>query len=241
MKQKFFFIYPPTDCKSLVLFNGILNSTIGIGKITKFIRDITYLNTRSLDIFIGLILGDAYFKRSSEKHNIRIGFKQSIINFPFMWDVFMQLSHYCSSVPRFELAKIKNKTYGQIILETRAYPVLHNLYDLFVINGRKSIHPDLFFYLSPRSLAYWIMCDGVSAQYGLTICTDCFTLKEVIILMNILKIKYNLNSSIHTSNGKPRIYIKAESMKELRILVEPYILLFSKYKLYKGKRFTLKV
>ena len=47
------------------------------------------------------------------------------------------------------------------------------------------------------------MSDGVSNQYGLTICTDCFTIKDVVILMNILKIRYDLNCSIHYLNKKP--------------------------------------
>ena len=60
-----------------------MNSTLGLGKITKFIRDLTYLNNQSLDVLIGILLGDAYIKLSPRNINPRIGFKQSIINFPF--------------------------------------------------------------------------------------------------------------------------------------------------------------
>jgi hypothetical protein len=80
------------------------------------------------------------------------------------------------------------------------------------------------------------MSDGTSNQYGLTICTDAFTIKEVILLINILKIRYGLNCSLHYLNKRPRIYIKAESINKLRIIIEPYIIHFSKYKLQKGKR-----
>jgi hypothetical protein len=80
------------------------------------------------------------------------------------------------------------------------------------------------------------MSDGVSNQYGLTICTDAFTIKDVVILINILKIRYDLNCNIHYLNKRPRIYIKAESMNNLRSLVGSYIISFSKYKLEKGKR-----
>lgn len=82
------------------------------------------------------------------------------------------------------------------------------------------------------------MSDGVSQQYGLLLCTDSFTVKEVVILINILIIKYDLDCSIHNHNGKPRIYIKANSMVKLRQLVNPYIIPFSTYKLRKGKRFN---
>ena len=89
-----------------------------------------------------------------------------------------------------------------------------------------------------RALAYWILSDGVSNQYGLTICTDCFTIKDVVILINILKIRYDLNCSIHYLNKNPRLYIKADSMGKLRLLVGPYIIPFSQYKLHKGKRYA---
>lgn len=77
-------IYPNTNCTSIVLFNSKLDSTLGIPRITKFIRDLTYLNTRSLEILVGILLGDAYLKLDANNNNVRIAFKQSIINFPFM-------------------------------------------------------------------------------------------------------------------------------------------------------------
>ena len=81
------------------------------------------------------------------------------------------------------------------------------------------------------------MSDGTSNQYGLTICTDSFTLNEVIVLINILKLRLDLNTRVHFYKGKPRIYFPAESMPRLRFLVLPHMINFSKYKLEKGLRF----
>jgi hypothetical protein len=150
-------IFPNTNSKAIIIFNGNLNSTIVLPKLTKFIRDSTYLNTASLDVLIGLLLGDGYLKKGKNSTNVRVAVKQSIINFPFMWTIFIELSHYFSSLPRFDLANIKDKKYGQLILETRSYPVLNELYKLFIINNVKIIKEELFHYLSPKALAYWIM------------------------------------------------------------------------------------
>jgi hypothetical protein len=229
-------IFPHTNCKAIIIFNVNLNSTIGLPKLTKFLRDITYLNTKSLDVLIGLLLGDGYIKKGKNSTNVRFAVKQSIINFPFMWKIFTELSHYCSSLPRFDFAILKEKKYGQLILETRSYPVLNEIYKLFIKNNVKVIKEELYHYLSPKALAYWIMSDGLSSQYGLTICTDSFTEREVILLINILKIRFDLNCSLHFLNKKPRLYIKADSMKKLRTIVDPFIITFSKYKLQKGKR-----
>ena len=98
----------------------------------------------------------------------------------------------------------------------------------------------MYHYLSPAALAYWIMSDGTSSQYGLTICTDNFTVKIVVLLINIRIIRYGLNCSLQMSKGKPRIYIKADSMTKLREITGVHIIPFSNYKLSKGKRPVIK-
>ena len=76
------------------------------------------------------------------------------------------------------------------------------------------------------------MGDGAILNKGLVLCTDSFTLQEVLLLMNVLRIKYNINSTIQGLNNKrPRIYILPESMPKLRNLVEPHILPSMRYKL----------
>ena len=234
-------IFP--HCKStstkLVLFNTQLGSTLGLPRFTKYIRDITYLNNECLSIFVGLLLGDANFNYNKSNKKVRISFKQSMINLPFMFEVFSKVSHYCSSLPRYEEVhlKINNKKYGRLVLETRSYSIFNRLENLFIENKIKIIKPDLFHYLTPTALAYWIMCDGVSNQYGVTLCTDGFRNSDVGRLINMLIIKYNLDCRMHFYNGKPRIYISAKSMKNLRLLIKYDIIPFSFYKLKKGRRF----
>jgi hypothetical protein len=64
---------------------------------------------------------------------------------------FTELSHFCSSIPRFDRAHLKStgKTYGQLILETRAYPIMNLLYTLFILDGKKVIKEELFFIYLP--------------------------------------------------------------------------------------------
>lgn len=58
------------------------------------------------------------------------------------------------------------------------------------------------------ALAHWIMGDRVNLNKGLVWCTDSFTLQEVVKLMNVLKIKYNINSTIQgIKNQRSGIYI----------------------------------
>lgn len=234
-------VYPPTNCTALVQISNysILGNTLNLSRFTKFLRDITYIPYFQFSILIGLILGDAHIELGKNNTNPRIKFTQSIINFPFFWTVFMYLIHYVSSMPIIAVTKLGAKSYLATVFQTRSYPVFLFLYNLFYVNKVKTISDELFHYINPIALAYWIMCDGVSAQYGVVLCSESFTLQENIKLINILKIKFDLNCSLHTLNrdkSQYRIYIRANSMKTLHSLVDPYIIPFSSYKLRKGTR-----
>jgi uncharacterized Zn-finger protein len=68
---------------------------------------------------------------------------------------------------------------------------------------------------------------------GLTLCTDSFTNQEVARLINVLIIRYGLECSMHGyNNGKPRIYIKSNSMAQLRAIVKPHMHPFFHYKIH---------
>lgn len=55
-------LYPKTNYTAIVLFNSKLDSILGISRIIKFIRDLIYLNTRSLEVLVGILLEIAYLK-----------------------------------------------------------------------------------------------------------------------------------------------------------------------------------
>ena len=102
-------IFKPTNCNSLVSLPTDLNNTWNIN-ITKYLRGLTYLNKFTLGIFIGILLGDASISIQTNGTNPRIRFKQSIINFPFFWTVYINLSHYISKFPpHFEFSTVKGK------------------------------------------------------------------------------------------------------------------------------------
>jgi len=67
------------------------------------------------------------------------------------------------------------------------------------------------------------MGDG-SLKRGLLLCTDSFSIKEVVILINVFIIKYGIDCGIQYSTKKyPRIYIYKISMPKLREIVMPYM------------------
>jgi hypothetical protein len=104
------------------------------------------------------------------------------------------------------------------------------LYDIFMGKGKKCVPLDIYNELTPIALAHWIMCDGGFLHKGLILCTDSFTYKDVINLMNVLLIRYNINSTLHKSGNLPRIYISRKEIYKLLKIVDDHIIPFSKYK-----------
>ena len=77
------------------------------------------------------------------------------------------------------------------------------------------------------------MGDGAILNKGLVLCTDSYTLQEVVKLVNVLKIKYDLNCTIQgIKNKRPRIYILPGSLPKLINLVKPCFLSSMLYKLH---------
>lgn len=72
-----------------------------------------------------------------------------------------------ASLPYADSTVINGVRFYSTRFDTRAYPVFTILHNIFIINGKKIISPDLFHYLSPVALAYWIMGDGARKQKGL--------------------------------------------------------------------------
>ena len=240
--------------KEIIIWNTpySLGNNLTNRKITNYIRYSTSMSYYHRSIFIGILLGDAHIRKiNSPINNARIIFKQSIINFPYIWFVFRELCPYCVSYPKLEIAEIgsfqgqrleNNKLAGQrygvisnkyflVVFGTRNYPFLNELYEMFIKNGKKRVPITIFDELTPVALAHWIMCDGAWTHYGITLCTDSFTIKDVVILMNVLLIKYNIISSLHKAAGHPRIYIGSKEIHKLKNVVNEHIISFSRYKL----------
>lgn len=75
--------------------------------------------------------------------------------------------------------------------------------------------------------------DGGWANYGIRIATNSYKLKEVELLNDSLKSKYKLDTTIQKIWIKDRysIYIKKQSISNLRNIIKPFIHSSMLYKL----------
>ena len=213
------------------LNNKKLWLNVNRGILTKFDRNMIQITSFQHSIIVGVILSDGWVQRRSG-WNPRIGFKQSMKNFEFFWDVFTQLSSLCSGYPWLTKNIKRGKLFFSIEMGTRQLNSLMEVYNLFYLDpNKKIIKVELFDYLDYISIAYWIMGDGAKKNKGITLCTDSFSFKEVVLLMNILKIKFDINSTMHLEKSKPRIYINYSELQKILPSIKPYIVKSMLYKL----------
>jgi hypothetical protein len=187
-------------------------------------------NIDVLSILIGSLLGDGNMEKDKDGYGSRFAFYQSKCNGEYLLWLHSCLSKlgYCKK----EIPLIKTKIYNNNELRyyyrftTYTFSSFNWIYDLFYIKNRKVIPSFIGDYLTPLVLAIWIMDDGsLYKNKGLKFYTNCFTLKEIKFLQNILLEKYLLESTIHKTGNinQYNIYILKSSMNNLINIVKPYI------------------
>jgi len=112
---------------------------------------------------------------------------------------------------------------------------LTELYYLFYPNGIKIIPQNIFELLTPIVLAHMIMGDGSVKSHGLILCTNSYSLEDVVRLMNVIMIRYRLDCTLHLKRQNNKIsymiYIRQSSMALLLNIVSPFMHFSMLYKL----------
>lgn len=227
------YAFPVTNCTAIVVWNNpyTIGTLIGY-RVSTFIRAFTGLPSYHLSVLVGLILGDGHISKYSQTApSARIVFEQSIKNFPYLWFVWTILSPLCSLLPYVKFQVMNGRSFMSVVILTRAYGVLNDLYNFFVVDGIKIVPFNIFDLLDGIALAHWIICDGCRQGRGLILCTDNFSNYDVSRLINVLLIKYDIKSRIHFNKMMPRIYISGSEINKVKTLVMPHMCTFSLYKL----------
>jgi len=204
------------------------------------------ISPKVMDIIIGELLGDGHIK-----YNTKSG---SFINGRLEFTFSAKALYYAKYLKYEALAiictdtqlvpwpnpKLTGKEPIQYWFSTKYLPLFTELHSLWYkeIEGKKvKILPsNIEEMLTSQGLAHWIMGDGYYSEGCVIICTDNFTLQEVLKLKEILKNKFKIKSSVkkRINPNKSivwRIRISKLSMENLIKLVFPYFIPEMYYKL----------
>lgn len=112
-------------------------------------------------------------------------------------------------------------------------PCFTELYDIFYVNGVKVIPNNIYELLTLVDFAQLILGDGGFKSKEIYLCTDSYAIQDVVRLMNVLIIRYELKCTLHkASNGKGyRIYISRNPVGRVTEIVLPYLTHSMYYKL----------
>lgn len=220
------------NCLALVPYGTNLCSTIGYPRYKPWERKLAKIPQNLISVFIGIILSDASIQRQY-LGDARLQFKQGYRNFEYFYFVYFKLSHYCGKLPYTTKTMLQEKIYFGLGFTTRSLPCITELHNIFYIDKKKIIPDNLYELLNWESLAHWIMCDG-SYNTGITLHTQCYSLKELLLIINVLIIKFRLECSIHKHRNSFVIYIKRKSIQKYLDNLLPYIHESMLYKLMGG-------
>ena len=151
------------------------------------------------EILFGGLLGDLCIRKHNK--NYRGHVVHSITQLEYAQYLYKELNNL-SGIFRFIKVKANNKLYDECQFTLRPNLNLKFLYEAFYDNfgGKKDIPFDLSL-LTPQAIAIWFMDDGSSNNGRYFLHTNCFNLKSIFLLQNMLKHNFNIYSSIEIINN----------------------------------------
>jgi hypothetical protein len=229
-----------THCKSLVLYGSNLESSVNKPKFTSIVSYMVNIPNNILSPLIGIILSDGYIEYKSRKTlnagkghtknkdiysniNSRFRFKQSIDHFEYLYYVFNIVSPYCISYPKIVKARLNRRDFYGVEIITRALPCFTYLRDIFYRNRIKIIPDNLYELLTLEGLSHIIMGDGAFKHKGIILNLQSFSVKELILFINVLKLKFDIDSTLHKSRNQYTVYIRVDSAKKLYPKIKKFI------------------
>ena len=204
------------------------------------------INSQELRGFLtGLILGDGTIDKGVHKRAFRI----KSIDKDFIEMISYVISHntnfkfYIKEHDAEVKDGISHKRYWE--LKITAHPYFNKKYHNFYDDKRhRKIYSETLDWLTPLGLACWYMSDGYVCHVGknsgyiygrrMELATDRYYYEDVQLIVQKLKSKWGINSSVITRGKTYRIRIKTESYETFINLISPYIISSMLYKLYLG-------
>jgi len=200
-------------------------------RLTNFEKKQISLSKDLQEILIGLLLGGVCAQGSQKgvtKGRTCLFFEQSINNKDYIFHLFELFKHHSRSEPKVSeriADKRSGKIYTRVLFATISLSCFNVLYHTFYPKGmgKKIVPWNIEELLTPMGLAYWICEEGYfnKKHKCINITTNSYTLKEVDLLLGVLRSKFNLSCTIKEERTGYIITIAASSVLYLQSILKP--------------------
>lgn len=192
------------------------------------------LSRRQRDVLVGTLLGDGCLELNGQ--NVRLKIDHSPIQKQLTDWIFGEFEEFCLKKPytQSQYDVRTQKFYHHYRFSTVSNSIFNQFYRQFYPLKRKVVPNNIRNLLTnPLSLAVWYMDDGFCCLdcNSLYLCTSTFTNQEQLLLIETLKMNFNLDARVHYAAGNARIYIPSSSAKTFCNLVKDFVLPDLSYKL----------
>lgn len=205
-----------------------------------------FINNELEQLILGSILGDGSISKWSRNKdsklnlNSKVTIKHSLIQEEYCLYKQALFSNHIKTYLYYKQPSSKDyyiqdkkvKDNGSIILDTMKNISINKFRDIFYNKNNIKFISKYLYKLSSLGLAIWFMDDGSKHSSGYYLHTNCFTYKDHLLLVKILKHNFDLNSSIHKSKDSFTIYIPSKEVAKFNSLVKDYICESMKYKIH---------
>lgn len=190
-------------------------------------------------LIIGSMLGDGYLcKITGGAKNSRLSIAHSKKQ-----KEYCKFKHFIleelNLAGKFCYNKIENDRYKNGYIEeyrfrSKANEVFTRYRNLFYPDDKKVLHKETINEIDELGLAIWFLDDAHKAKVGYQINTQCFSMDEISFLRDLLKRKFNIETTYQPFDNI--IYIRSCSVNTFDNLIKPYVIKSMQYKLFNRKR-----
>lgn len=183
------------------------------------------------EILVGCLLGDAHLENNWSKTNYRFKISQSKQQEEYVGWKYEIFKDWVLTEPKLHVST------NSMRFTTISHPDFTRFHHIFY-EGRKKIVPsNVEQLISPVALAVWFMDDGNAVRkkdghvYAYNLNTQSFTFEEHLVLIDVLKKKFNFDCSINKNNESYRLYIGVHAKDNFLDAIVDFVIPSLRYKL----------
>ena len=197
------------------------------------------LKPRQQKVIIGSLLGDGTMRVGKGGRNANFKVEHGLKQKELVEWKYNELRSFVFTGPRISYRyRYDGKKYPKSWwFRTIRHPEITVIYNQFYTGeeyrtGRKIIPDSIDKWITPLSLAIWIMDDGNYSRKSINISTYSFSRDEIELLQKVLESKFNLTANFHKDRDKGyRMTFRVQETTKLINIIHLYIIPSMMYKI----------